>query len=516
VVAADRTVGHLIRYLKTHQLYDSSTIILVADHGQGLGDHGEHQHGLFVYDEVLRVPLVIKQAAGEGAGRRVTEPVQHVDLVPTILDLAKAPVSGNLSGRSLKPVLDGNGRLGRRMIYSESLYGRYHFGWSELTSITDGRYRYIRAPREELYDLQLDPNQKENIASAAPGSIIDPLRHDLKQFGAGVAIPQPSEISEDERESFEALGFVGSGPDVQPAMPYDPKDKIGLVETYRTAVRLGVGRQWAAAIDLLRTALREKPERTDIWRRLAIFAGRLGEHEQSSAAYRRILALAPYDAAAHLGAARSLFKLHQLDEARQQAALVVEPGSGATSEEQVSAHTLLAEIALTGRDADTAREEARLVRETDSRVPMPDYVEARLLYDRGNLVDALPIFEQAVAESKGPQGGPIPGLHYYFGEALRRLKREAEAEHAFLEEIEQFPQNSRGRVALATIYANTDRMDEAGDTISELVRVSPTPETYRLAANLWETFGDSRQAAAVRAEARRRLVEPKAAGRSAQ
>ena len=114
-------------YLKAHQLYDQSTIILVSDHGEGLGDHGEQEHGLFVYDEALRVPLIIKQAAGEGAGRRVSDPVQHIDLVPTILDLAKAPVPGNLRGRSLKPLLDGTGRLPERLIYSESLFGQLSF-----------------------------------------------------------------------------------------------------------------------------------------------------------------------------------------------------------------------------------------------------------------------------------------------------------------------------------------------------------------------------------------------------
>ena len=115
IAYADEIVGRLVRYLKSHQLYDRSTIILLSDHGEGLGDHGEQEHGLFVYDEAIHVPLIIKQESNAGAGRRVADLVQHVDLVPTILDLVKAPVPGGLRGRSLKPLLEGTGRLPRHV-----------------------------------------------------------------------------------------------------------------------------------------------------------------------------------------------------------------------------------------------------------------------------------------------------------------------------------------------------------------------------------------------------------------
>ncbi len=110
IAYADEIVGRLIHYLKTHQLYDRSTIVLLSDHGEGLGNHGEQAHGLFVYDEAIHVPLIIKQESNVGAGHRVSDLVQHVDMVPTILDLVKAPVPDALRGRSLKPLLDGSGK----------------------------------------------------------------------------------------------------------------------------------------------------------------------------------------------------------------------------------------------------------------------------------------------------------------------------------------------------------------------------------------------------------------------
>ena len=125
IAYADEILGRLVRYLKASQLYDQSTIVLVSDHGEGLGDHGEQGHGLFLYDEAIHIPLIIKQAGGADAGRRVADLVQQADIVPTVLDLVKAPVPGNLRGRSLKPLADGTGtRPPEQTVYAETLYGQ--------------------------------------------------------------------------------------------------------------------------------------------------------------------------------------------------------------------------------------------------------------------------------------------------------------------------------------------------------------------------------------------------------
>ena len=137
VAYADEIVGRLIRYLKSHQLYDQSTIVLIADHGEGLGDNGEQEHGVFLTDETIQVPLIIKQASNAGAGTRVADVVQQIDIVPTVLQLAKAPAPENLRGQSLKPLLDDEGKLPERSVYSETLYGRYRFGWRGLTALTN-------------------------------------------------------------------------------------------------------------------------------------------------------------------------------------------------------------------------------------------------------------------------------------------------------------------------------------------------------------------------------------------
>jgi tetratricopeptide (TPR) repeat protein len=143
---------------------------------------------------------------------------------------------------------------------------------------------------------------------------------------------------------------------------------------------------------------------------------------------------------------------------------------------------------------------------------MPDYVEARLLYDRGHLAEAWPFFESAIARSGEMANlAPIPELHYYAGDTLGRLRRYAEAEAAFLEELTHYPRNSRARLALVGIYRKTGRTTEAVRELEALVRISPTPDLYRQAAGILDALGDARHAAATRAEARRLFGEPRPA-----
>src|SRR5436189_296370 len=167
VAYADEIVGRLLDRLRASSLYEKATIVLLSDHGEGLGDHGEQEHGLFLYDATMHVPLIVK-LPGRNPARRVSVPVQHIDIAPTILDLVEAPKHAGLQGRSLKPLLDGTGTLPDTGIYSEALYSRYHFGWSELYGLTDARYRLVRAPRDELYDLERDPREASSIAAERP------------------------------------------------------------------------------------------------------------------------------------------------------------------------------------------------------------------------------------------------------------------------------------------------------------------------------------------------------------
>ena len=504
IAYTDETVGRLVTYLKSHQLYDRATIVLLSDHGEGLGDHGEQEHGLFVYDEAIHVPLIIKQEGNAGAGRRIADLVQHIDLVPTILDLVKAPGAGSLRGRSLKPVLEGTGKLAPATIYSEALYARYHFGWSELTALTDERYRYIKAPREELYDLSRDPRERTNLAEERPQPR-QALRGALDRVAAGATIQAPSEVSADARERLQALGYVGAQSEVSAkpgdALP-DPKDKRDILERYRSAVDFAGQRKWMPAISLLQQILRDDPGMADVWSQLAVFATRLDRFDLAVDAYKHYTALKPQEPAAYIGAAAGLLKLRKFDDAREHASLAVEVAAETDHRSKASAHEMLARIALAKRDGDAAREEAGLARAEDPALPLPAYIEARLLHDQGKYADALPGFLEAIAELKKPGAPRINELHFYAADTLARLERSSEAETQFIEELKSFPQNIRARGGLAMLYQASGKPEEAARVLVDMLRVTPTPDSYALAARLYTMFGNRQQAEAVKSEAK--------------
>jgi arylsulfatase A-like enzyme/Flp pilus assembly protein TadD len=512
IAYADEIVGGLVKYLKTHQLYDRSTIVLLSDHGEGLGDHGEEEHGLFVYEEAVHVPLIVKQEGNVGAGRRTGDLVQLIDLVPTVLDFVKAPIPGQLRGRSLKPLLDGTGHLDATPVYSEALYARYHFGWSELTALTDERYRYIRAPREELYDLERDPHERANIAGER-SQAREAMRGVLERVATGATIQAPAPVSADARERLQALGYVGARADGAAGdltsgeeLP-DPKDKREILERYRKAVDLAADRQWGAAIGVLRQILREDPEMADLWAQLAAFATRVDRFDQVLDASKHYIELRPSEPQPYLAAAGALLKLRKYGDAREHAELAAQVAGDKEPGARASAHELLARIALAQHDPETARAEAGRAEDADSTMPVAAFIEGRILYDQGRFGEAMLSFEQAIAELRNPGSRPVPELYYYSGDTLSRLERYHDAEVAYNEELRLFPLNTRARGGLAMLYQATDRPDAAQQALHDMLRLAPSPDAYALAARIFTTLGNRQEADAIRAEARRTFAD---------
>jgi choline-sulfatase len=503
IAEIDEILGRFVKYLKAHQLYDQSTIILTGDHGEGLGDHGETGHGLLAYEEALRIPLIIKPAAGEGAGRRIDAVVEHIDIVPTILDLAKAPLHDRLSGRSLTPLLEGRSEFPDRIVYSESLFGAYRFGWSPVRTVTDGRYRLVRAERDELYDLSNDRAAEHDIAADRPAEL-NRLRAALDQIVAADRVTDPAPEGAAVADKLAVLGYVApvGAVDPDPLTPIDRQQQVEIVETYRTAVNRAADGALSDAMQLLDGMVRRYPRIAAAWRQLGDFATVAGRLDRAVDAYRRAATLRPGDADDHLAAARALLRLRRLDEAASQAELAL----AAATDDRASrgaAHELLARIALGRRDPAAAREHAALARQAEPTLPAPAFVEGRVLYDANQLEKALQSFEAAIAEIDKSGAQPLADLHYYAGDALVRLERPAEAEYHFVQELRAFPHHVRARGALATLYHETGRTDEAGEVLEAMLHVSPTPEAYSLAARLWISFGNPSQAAAVRADAAR-------------
>ena len=223
----DSQIGRLIVHLESRRLLEDTLVVVVGDHGESLGDHGEESHGIFVYQEALRVPLIMR---GPGvSARRVTGPVRLVDVTPTVLSLLGLTAS-DIDGTSLMGRGERGGPEGDLEVYSESMYP-LRFGWAPLRSLRADRYKLIDAPRPELYDLSSDPGEERNASEQHP-AVVAAMRSRLGAFDSAVRTSGPAlAVDREVSNRIGSLGYVGASVGRTPGAPgeqVDPKDRIGV------------------------------------------------------------------------------------------------------------------------------------------------------------------------------------------------------------------------------------------------------------------------------------------------
>ena len=165
IAYADSVLAGFVGYLKKAGRYDNALIVVVGDHGEGLGEHGEDSHGIFLYDSTTHVPLIVKiptkPTSNSHGGQVVNAQVRTLDILPTVIDWLHIPPPEQLDGESLKPLLDGSGEGKDRIAIGETDYP-LRFGWAPLKSVRSEGFKFIEAPRPELYDLKADPKELTN------------------------------------------------------------------------------------------------------------------------------------------------------------------------------------------------------------------------------------------------------------------------------------------------------------------------------------------------------------------
>jgi len=269
----DAVVGKLLRQLKTRGLYDSALLAVMADHGESLGAHGEDAHGIFLYDETIHVPLLIKLPNASAGGTRIEDQVELVDVLPTLLQVCGIEIPKQVQGASLLSLMKGRAAEGsstveawhERTAYAQSEYPRDEYGWSAERALRTGKFLYIQVPRRELYDRTADPKAEHNLASTS-AAVADTLASQLEAFRQKTSnTKEAPKATFDPRaqEALGALGYMASGRDVAKESPTDqtadPKDKIGIANTVHRAQLLQEQMRYDEAIAQLEQAIDKEP-----------------------------------------------------------------------------------------------------------------------------------------------------------------------------------------------------------------------------------------------------------------
>jgi arylsulfatase A-like enzyme/tetratricopeptide (TPR) repeat protein len=481
IATADHIVGELIDDLKRLGVYDRALVVLLSDHGEGLGDHGEDEHGVLLYNEAIHVPLMVKLPKSQQAGGTTARPVQLLDVAPTVLGLLGLDVPKPMPGVSL---LAAN--VPPRRIYSETFYSRLHFGWSELFSLIDEKDHYIDSPDPELYDTTKDPKETANVLRDER-RVYASMRKDLEGYDRKLA--PPSAVDEETRQAMAALGYISGGGPSKGPLP-SPRTKIGSLKDLRGGFQLTAQKDYPAAAAAFRRVIAENPKMVDAWEYLGRSLQRMGQSEEALAAYKEGLKISNGSPEIAVAAASLYFELGRLDDAETHAkmALAAHPSF---------AHGLLAQIALERKQLDVAEREARAAGEDKSIRVGPLITLADVLHakkDDAGALEAVRKAQEAYDQREAKDPELVRGLYLIHGKILADQGDAQGAEAAFKKEIELFPDNVRGYSSLAILYALAGRNADVGPMLQKLTETNPSPQAYAEAVKTLRILNDPRSA----------------------
>ncbi len=532
IAYADAQVGRLLQGLEDLGRLHNTLVVVAADHGEMLGAHGEVTHGFFIYQDAVHIPLIL---AGPGLEAAVVpEQVRIIDIFPTVLARLGMAIPPVVQGVDLSPFSRGEGR--RLVAHAESWTPRYHYGWSELQSIQDERYKFIRAPQRELYDLAQDPLERTNLAPSDPDRA-DAMEAALERLLEEVSATEeaaPRAIDPQTEAKLRALGYLGSASprhrqDDGPRS--DPKDKIHLYNGIKEATTASASGDLEDAIAKMEAVLQEDPEIIEAHLLLGNFHRKEDRLEEAAEAYRRTLALDPEHQEALYTLALTYKDLSRYDDARlglenarrldskngkvlwQLADLAMREGQYSTAEQE-----LLSALSL---DLDKPR---FLLKLGDCYLEMAEPEKARRRLDEAlDLNPKLLTANYSRGLAFEAEGKPAQAIRAYqaeltlndeafrarfnLGKLWLKSGRGGQAVEAFRRTVQQEPKFGTGFLYLAKALLDAGALEEVEEAARQGLANDPEPSVAPLGhlvlADLYYRQGRPAEAEKEQASARR-------------
>jgi len=357
IAYADSVLANYLAYLKKRGWYENSIIVVVGDHGEGLGEHHENTHAIFLYDATTHVPLIVKLPAETSHGKVVDAQVRTIDILPTIVDLAHVSPSAQFDGESLKPYLSGS-ESANRVAFGETDYP-LRFGWAPLRSVRTDGFKFIQAPRPELYNLQSDPKELSNNYQVADAT--------AKKLQAELAKQKPPPAQDANATPLP-----------------DPKDKIDEQNLLHAAMMASDDNRTDEARAALEKVLQLDVTSPTALRQLGELELNAGNYSKAAEYLKRSREVRPEDATAAFYEGQAREKAGDLAGARDalEASLKLTPG-------QLPARLLLGKVYLGLKDAKAAEDQFEAAQLLDSNSVEAQLGVARAQLAGSNFADAI-------------------------------------------------------------------------------------------------------------------------------
>ena len=430
IAYADAMLGKLFGALKTAGIYQSSVVAVMADHGEAFGEHGERTHGIFLYDETIHVPLLIKLPTPlHSAGKQATKVDARaglVDVMPTILEAAGVPVPREVQGQSLLRAMKPDGPNSApsppldRPIYSETDYPHRAFKWSSLRALRTGKYLVVEAPNPELYDQVADPKALTNLASSSPaiaGTLVSEEQKFRQKTAADLA--EAAKLDSSQAEKLRALGYVGgdSGQGHEGKIGgLDPKDRIEVANLMHDGILDIEQGEYREAIDKLGRVIQTEPESAIAYVQLGTAWTRLKEYDKALPLLQKAVELKADSGLAQYELGLALFETGSWKEAAPQFEGVVQH-----SPKWADAHFSLASVYARIDRVPDAMQELDKALELNPSHYRANLLRGRLLSLLGKPAEALPNLQKAVAVEPASREA-----HLFLADAYAQLGRSSE------------------------------------------------------------------------------------------
>ncbi len=471
VAYADQQLGRFFDFLKSQDLYASSLIVLTSDHGEGLGEHQEQDHGFFIYNSTAHVPLIVKLPSGRTPVRRTApEVVNTLDIAPTLTRVSGLPDAETRSfqGQSLLALMEKGGSP--RYGFSESTYARDVVGAHILFGVETDQYHFIRAPEEELYDLEHDPGELHNIVREKP-AVAQAMRETVEVIRSRFHPPQEATgqtggLSPEAVEKLRSLGYVSvssakSVPE-DDAKAADPKQAIDAYNKLLQAMTLAESGRHQEANQVLEMLGARHPQLHIV----PLLEGdnyyAMGQAQDAIIHYRRALELDPSSGQAAAGLGAAAYRAGEIDQAAKAYELAL----------QLNANDFMNRLALAKvywrlNKLDAAATQQRIVIHSH-----PQYAEAYAEYGE-TLVQMRRFVEALPALRKGIELGHRDAMVYnILGNTLAALGNAEEARHAYEQAIQLDAKYVEAYANLAVVYIGMGKLEKAREYFQGACRLN--------------------------------------------
>ncbi len=476
IAYVDSVIGQFLDVLNKNGHLSDTLIILTADHGESLGEHGEETHGLFIYDATMKVPLIMVLEGEIPANRRIHKQVGLIDIMPTVVDILGLPAVVT-DGRSLRSLFKG-GNLPDTALYIESFMPQSVYNWAPFTGIRTGSWKYISSGNdEELYFTEIDFWETDNIISENTETA-EEMRILLNKFNKSFPEgrqPPDEVLNESAEKKLRSLGYLGGSATVSKSVDLTKNEMLGIMSGIIRANNMAKGDQKTEAIKELRSILKLDPGNTDAQRLLGQTLLDTGQFSEAQFNLEKAIKIsAVFDPMLYLNLAQALEAQGNFPEAVEKAEHVIN-----NSENIAEAYWIAGRIALKQGKTFAAEEHLKTAVKISGKLHEARLLLGRLYLDNGEFNEAIKHFGILIESLGTTMESPEILTDAYLGAGMVQLEtgRVNEAEYFFDQSLKIAPLNTAAVFELGKLYHETGKEKELAPYLKKYLELSPEKDS---------------------------------------